>query len=72
MMKVDLDSLKRRDIVEAIYNKTEVVNGKIMIHISDNITIEVTIKKIEEILGLPRGTEEGESAFADICTQPSL
>lgn len=61
MMKVDLDSLKRRDIVEAIYHKTEVVDGKIEIHISDDITIEVTIKRIEEILGLPRGTEEGES-----------
>jgi hypothetical protein len=60
MMKVNLETLKRRDIIEAIYLKTEVVDGKIQIHISDEITIDVTIKRIEEILGLPRN-EEGES-----------
>lgn len=60
MMKVELQTLKRRDIVEAIYQKTEVVDDKIEIHISDDITIDVTIERIEEILGLPRN-EEGES-----------
>jgi hypothetical protein len=60
MMKVEVETLKRRDIVEAIYGKTEVVDDKIQIHISDDNTIDVTIERIEEILGLPRN-EEGES-----------
>jgi hypothetical protein len=37
-----------------------VVDDKIQIHISDDNTIDVTIERIEEILGLPRN-EEGES-----------
>jgi hypothetical protein len=70
MMKVKLGTLKKRDIVEAIYEKTEVVDEKIEIHISDNKTIDVTIERIEEILGLPQN-EEGESVQLP-ASAPSL
>jgi hypothetical protein len=60
MMGLDLDSLKRRDIVEIIYNRTEVVDGTIVTHISNEQRIVVTVKRIEEILGLPRGIEGEE------------
>uniref|UniRef100_K3Z309 Ubiquitin-like protease family profile domain-containing protein n=1 Tax=Setaria italica TaxID=4555 RepID=K3Z309_SETIT len=60
MMGLDLDSLKRRDIVEIIYNRTEVVDGTIVTHISNEQRIVVTVKRIEEILGLPCGIEGEE------------
>lgn len=62
MMMVNLDTLRRRDIIETIYNNSQwdKEGGKIVTRIN-GVTIDVTIERIEQILGLPRGTEEGKS-----------
>lgn len=62
ILMVNLDTLRRRDIIETIYNNSQwdEEGGKIVTRIN-GVTIDVTIERIEQILGLPRGTEEGKS-----------